>query len=98
MAERKYTFKIAISAQADLKKAIKKNPAKRIKLRKAQRLLEEHGPTYPSFNTHIFQGKKAGDENIYISYIENNTPGAWRIHWSWWGESTIVALYIGPHT
>ncbi|OFR92566.1 hypothetical protein HMPREF3011_08915 [Corynebacterium sp. HMSC074C04] len=97
MADKQYRFQIAVSAQRQYDKAIKKRPEKREKVRKAVKLMETYGPSYPSFRTHMLEGVKAESEPIYISYIENNTPSAWRIHWSWWGDNKIVALYVGPH-
>lgn len=86
------------TAHADLDKALKKTPQKLKKVKNAVQRLKEEGPSHPGFNTHPMKGLSAGSEKIYISYVENHTPGAWRIHWSWWGPEKIKIIYIGPHT
>ncbi|PZS07047.1 MAG: hypothetical protein DLM55_11945, partial [Acidimicrobiales bacterium] len=46
------------------------------------------------------------DEKVWDSYVENHTPGAWRIYWMYGpdekdatGEqcAVITVLVIGPH-
>ncbi|MCK7675909.1 hypothetical protein [Corynebacterium pygosceleis] len=91
-------IKITVEAQDDFEKAHKKYPAKINKIKKTIRILEEEGPDYPGLHTHVMKGQKApGGGNIYISYVENKTPSAWRIYWSYWGKDIIGILYIGPH-
>ncbi|MFD8879369.1 hypothetical protein [Corynebacterium xerosis] len=92
-----FRVRYTVEAAEDLEKAFKKWPQKRKKVRKAVSQLKEYGPEYRSLQTHRMKGLKAGKDPIYISYVENHTPGAWRIHWSWCG-SDIVIIYIGPHT
>lgn len=68
------------------------------KIRKALKLLREHGPTYPGLNTHsmnVFRGP--GGETIWNSYVENGTPNAWRIFWLYGGPDEIFVLSVGPH-
>ncbi|KAA8727417.1 hypothetical protein F4V58_01475 [Corynebacterium phocae] len=94
-----FEVKFTPTARDDLKKGLQKYPQKRDKVHKSIKLLEEPGPSYPGLRTHPMRGiKGANNETIYISYVENNTPQAWRIHWSYWGRDTIVILYVGPHT
>ena len=92
-----YEVRYTRTARDDLTKALKKWPQKRKKVKTAVDRLKEHGPNYPSFRTNRMQGLRASEEPIQISYVENGTPGAWRIHWSWYGD-VIVIVYIGPHT
>ena len=76
------------TACEDTQKFLRKQPEEKKKLKKALRLLSEHGPQYPSLRTHTMSGVKAADDStIYISYVENRTPTAWRLHWSYWGKS-----------
>ena len=86
------------TACEDTQKFLRKQPEKKKKLKKALRLLSEHGPQYPSLRTHTMSGVKAADDStIYISYVENHTPTAWRLYWSYWGKSQIIVIYAGPH-
>lgn len=52
------------------------------KVRKALRLLQEMGPTYPGLNSHRYSSVKGPNgEEVWESYVENRTPSAWRIWW-----------------
>lgn len=93
-----FTVNFTTTARDDAKKAFRKQPHKKKKARKALRLLAEKGPDYPSLCTHQMQGRTIDGDAVWISYVENKTPGAWRIHWMYWGKDAIRVLYIGPHT
>lgn len=94
----RFKIQFALSAAEDLKKALAKYPDKRKKVKKAIGFLEDPGPSYPGLNTHTMKGKMANNgETIYISYVENHTPQAWRIYWCYWGPDDIRVLYVGPH-
>lgn len=68
------------------------------KIAKTVRLLQEN-PRHPGLRSHqyeSFTGTKG--ERIWESYIENRTPGAWRIWWFYGpsqGDITVVTL--GKH-
>lgn len=75
------------------------------KVRKALGLLQTD-PTYPSLHSHLYQhfpGMEKG--KVWDSYVENRTPGAWRIYWMYGPNETrddvefavITVLVIGPH-
>jgi hypothetical protein len=68
------------------------------KVRKTLGLLQLD-PRYPSLNSHKYQSLKgANGEDVWDSYVENNTPSAWRLFWHYGPpEDTITILYIGPH-
>ncbi|MDR0626614.1 MAG: hypothetical protein LBG11_05030 [Bifidobacteriaceae bacterium] len=75
------------------------NPAKHKKILKTVRLLREQGPSYPSLETHRYESLKGPNgETVWESYVENQTPGAWRLWW-WYGPGadTITLLTVGPH-
>ncbi|MDA8358423.1 MAG: hypothetical protein M0Z95_19525 [Actinomycetota bacterium] len=61
--------------------------------------LLEQDPSYPSLNSHPYQTFKGPNgEPVYESYVEQHTPGAWRVWWFYGpanGEITVVDL--GPH-
>lgn len=69
------------------------------KVRKALRLLREVGPSHPGLHTHKYTSMVGPrGEEVWESYIENRTPGAWRLFWVYGpkaDEITIVTL--GPH-
>jgi hypothetical protein len=80
-----------LQAQAQYAKKLKK-------VRKALGLLQQN-PRYPSLNSHKYQSMSgANGEDVWDSYVENNTPSAWRIFWHYGPtEDTITILLIGPH-
>lgn len=71
------------------------------KLRKVRKALAhlEQDPKYPGLNSHKYQSIKGADgSDVWESYVENRTPGAWRIFWQYGREAdTIVITTIGPH-
>ncbi|RLE22334.1 MAG: hypothetical protein DRJ50_07820 [Actinobacteria bacterium] len=76
------------------KKLFAKHPDKRKRVTAALQQLAED-PRYPSLAT-----KKYDEANdVWQSYIEQGTPGAWRVWWRWskTEENTIVVLSFGPH-
>lgn len=68
------------------------------KLRKALALLESD-PRHPGLNSHRYADYDSlYGERIWESYVENRTPGAYRVFWHYGpdpNEITIVA--ITPH-
>lgn len=82
----------------------KKDPVKHKKVAKALTFLSQD-PSYPSLHTHEYHDsdKKFSDGNqkLFTSYVENNTPSAWRIVWQYGpheGEIQVISLvYLGPH-
>ena len=72
--------------------------AKLKKVRKALGHLEQN-PKHPGLNSHKYQSIKGADgSDVWESYVENRTPGAWRIFWQYGSEAdTIVITTIGPH-
>ncbi|MDR3107815.1 MAG: hypothetical protein LBU05_06435 [Bifidobacteriaceae bacterium] len=73
--------------------------AKHKKVLKAVRLLREHGPAHLGSQTHQYESLHGPDgQTVWESYVENKTPGAWRLWW-WHGPDTeaITLLTVGPH-
>ncbi|MGH3679683.1 MAG: hypothetical protein ACRDT2_05395 [Natronosporangium sp.] len=79
--------------------------AKLKKVRKALGLLQTD-PMYPGLHSHryhLFPGLEK--DKIWDSYVENRTPGAWRIYWMYGPDEVhdgvdvpvITVLVIGPH-
>lgn len=61
--------------------------------------LLEQDPTYPSLSSHPYQNVKGPHgETIWESYVENNTPSAWRVWWYYGpGQREITVFDLGPH-
>jgi hypothetical protein len=68
------------------------------KVRKALAQLEED-PRYPALRSHRLQSfPSPTGEAVYDSYVENHTPAAWRIYWSYGPEASQLTVHtIGPH-
>ncbi|GAA0597935.1 hypothetical protein HPO96_20880 [Kribbella sandramycini] len=77
------------------------SPQYAVKLKKVRKALGqlERDPRYPALNSHKYSSLhgSAGEE-VWDSYVENHTPGAWRIFWHYGpSEDTITILTLGPH-
>jgi hypothetical protein len=93
-----YNLKFLTEAVDDLEK-LKKHcqNAKRKKIRLALDKLREN-PRHPGLHTHKNSSFKAkSGEEIFQSYVENRTPGAYRIFWAYGKDNTIIILAITPH-
>lgn len=88
-----YKLRFSCEAAETYERLKKRDPRKRKKVKKALEWLATEGPDYPGLHTHKMRGIK---EKVYISYVENQTPAAWRITWSWWGD-VIGIISIHPH-
>lgn len=73
--------------------------AKNAKIRKALRLLRDVGPSHPGLNSHKYHSLSGPNgEDVWESYVENRTPGAWRIWWVYGPSAdTITIVTVGPH-
>lgn len=77
------------------KKQIKK--AEKVK-RALDKIIEN--PRHPGLHTHKYKTLKGfNGEDVLQSYVENKTPGAFRIFWHYSSkeDNTIVILAITPH-
>jgi hypothetical protein len=54
---------------------------------------------HPSLHTHKYDEMEGPNgEDVFESYAQNKTPGAYRIFWHYGpGKGTITVLEIGPH-
>ena len=54
---------------------------------------------HPSLRTHEYEGLKGpNNEKIFESYVQNRTPGAYRVFWHYGPEKGhITILDICPH-
>lgn len=60
-------------------------------------LLAEN-PRHPGLNSHHYQSVQGpAGIPLWESYVENRTPGAWRIFWIYQPEDSITVISVGPH-
>lgn len=61
--------------------------------------LLEQDSTYPGLNSHPYQNLKGPlGEQIWESYVENNTPSAWRVWWYYGPDQGEITVFdLGPH-
>ncbi len=94
-------FKLKFSDEAVLNlKELEANKSKAALLKQVRKTLGlmETNLKHPSLNTNKFDGFKSPLGDVFESYAQNNTPGAYRIFWAYGpgrGELTIIA--ITPH-
>lgn len=71
------------------------------KLRKVHRALGrlQTNPSHPGLNSHKYSSMAGTNgEEVWDSYVENNTPSAWRIFWHYGaGTGVITVVAITPH-
>lgn len=71
------------------------------KCRKLQKILGlmETNLRHPSLKTHKYDSLSGPNaEEIFEAYVENRTPGAWRVFWYYGpGKSIITVLAITAH-
>lgn len=66
----------------------------------------ESNPRHPGLRTHLYQSIKGiHGEKVFESYVQNHTPGAYRIFWQYGFDinsksqkiSAIIVIAITPH-
>ncbi len=72
----------------------------RKKVTKTLRLLRDIGPGHPGLNSHKYHSLTGPrGEEVWESYVENNTTGAWRLWWVYGpGADTLTIVTVGPHS
>ena len=87
------------SAAAQFERVEKLNPARARKVRRCLARLEIN-PKHPGLNSHKFVGiQSESGEDVWESYVENNTPSAWRVFWFYGpgtGEITVIEIVEHP--
>lgn len=86
------------SAAATLNSLETEQPKKYRKVLKTLALMETN-LRHPGLNTHKYTAIQGGNgEEIFESYVENKTPGAFRIFWHYGPErEQITVVAITPH-
>jgi len=88
----------AAIALKDLEQGDANQQAKLRKVRKALARLAEN-PRHPGLVSHLYESFPVDrDVTVWDSYVENRTPGAWRIFWCYGpAKGVITVLAITPH-
>ncbi|MEA5618135.1 hypothetical protein VB711_09845 [Cronbergia sp. UHCC 0137] len=75
-----------------------KNPKKYRKILKILGLMQTN-LRHPSLKTHEYQSLSGPDgEKVFEAYVENNTPGAWRVFWYYGPDQGVITIFaITPH-
>lgn len=54
----------------------------------------ENNLRHPSLQTHEYQSLSAPEgEKMFEAYVENETPGAWRIFWYYGPGQGVITIY-----
>ena len=93
-------FRIVLTTAArdELEALAATNEVKHRKVRRTLGLLEVN-PRYGGLNSHKYETLKGpSGEDVWESYVENNTPAAFRVFWVYGPEpGMITILRITPH-
>jgi hypothetical protein len=100
-----YRLRFATRAAATLKELEDGDPNQLAKLNKVRRALArlEQDPMHPGLASHRYETFPVDrDLKVWDSYVENHTPGAWRIFWRYGpddpaGPPVIAVLAITLH-
>lgn len=93
MADR---FRVVLTDEATktLKYLQKRDIRRAKKVAAALKRLREHGPAYPSLKSHKVESIKGPFGETWESYVENHTPGAWRIFWHHGPDTGIITVFL----
>jgi hypothetical protein len=99
-----YRLRFSTRAAQTLKTLEDGDPNQQAKLKKVRRALArlEQNPRHPGLASHPYESFPVDrDVKVWDSYVENNTPSAWRIFWHYGpddgGSPVITVLAITPH-
>lgn len=94
-------FTLLFTDEADQIRKDLAQPQYQTKLKKARkglRLLRDVGPTHPGLNSHRYVSMTGPNgEALWESYLENQTPSAWRVFWVYSGSDRLTIITLGPH-
>src|SRR5262245_40619122 len=94
-------FRLKFSEEALLKlRELEADKSKKALLKQVRKTLGlmEINLKHPSLNTHKFDAISCSLGDVFESYVQNNTPGAYRIFWVYGpGRGELYILAITPH-
>jgi hypothetical protein len=93
-----FRLRLTSEAQAILAQLAKSDPKKYKKVLKTLGLMEVN-LRHPGLKTHKYDSLKGPDDaEVFEAYVENRTPGAYRVFWCYGPSSEeITILAITPH-
>jgi mRNA-degrading endonuclease RelE of RelBE toxin-antitoxin system len=93
-----FKLRFSTSSADQLSSLQKRDPRRHKKALKCLGQLELD-PKYPGLNSHRYEVlDEVEGQKIWESYVENRTPGAYRVFWHYGpGESDITIIAITPH-
>jgi hypothetical protein len=93
-----YTIVLTESAAETLQELAADSPKKLKKVRKALGLMETN-IRHPGLQTHEFTSLSGPNgEKVFEAYVENRTPGAYRIFWYYGPQSGEITVFaMTPH-
>lgn len=94
-----YDIEYTDAAKKELRRLLKQGRKK--KLDKIKNCIEkiQEDPRHPGLHTHKYNAIKSEDNrDIFQSYVENKTPGAYRIFWYYGPDERQITIFaITPH-
>jgi hypothetical protein len=93
-----FRIKLTSEASSALSLLAKSDPKKHKKALKTLGLMEVN-LRHPGLKTHRYDSLKGpNDAEVFEVYVENRTPGAYRVFWCYGpGEAELTILAITPH-
>jgi len=88
-------YKIKYTKEAIKNLTKLKKQGEKVKLRKIKECIEkiQQAPRYPGLHTHKNESIKTySDEDTFQSYVENKTPGAYRVFWHYGPDSYMITI------
>jgi hypothetical protein len=104
-----YKLRFDDDADRTLTELERGGPSTAAKLAKVRRALAklQNNPRHPGLNSHLYENFPGLEKvKVWDSYVENNTPTAWRIFWRYGPNekndrnediAVITVLVIAPH-
>ncbi|CAN5366997.1 hypothetical protein BH24GEM3_BH24GEM3_08330 [soil metagenome] len=94
----KYRLTFTTEAREVLRSLESTDRPKHKKVLKTLALLETN-PRHPSLQTHKYRSLSGpSGEDVFEAYVEQHTPGAWRVFWYYKPERGMIRiLNITPH-
>lgn len=96
--EHEYTVVLTDQAKKTVAHLKKRDVKRAQRVARALKKLRDPGPQYPGLKTHKIESIKGPYGETWESYVENNTPSAWRVFWCYGPrDRTITVFSICPH-
>lgn len=94
----RYKLDLSDAARETIRQLAAQHDRKIDKVRKALALMETN-LKHQGLHTHSYNSITGNNgEKVFEAYVENHTPGAYRIYWHYGpGQGIITVLAITPH-